>query len=117
MAGAARAGRWSGSAGQRRAGRGGGPTARPVRARPRRVVAELDGPGLLLNDTVRGIAPDLPGLRAYAAAGAAGITEQAAVLIELLEREIDQPVHLFGNSMGGATRLRWPHVGRTWSPP
>ena len=61
--------------------------------------------GLLLNDTVRGIAPDLPGFGRTPALRAAGITEQAAVLIELLEREVDQPVHLFGNSMGGAVAV------------
>ena len=61
--------------------------------------------GLLLNDTVRGIAPDLPGFGRTPLAGAAGITEQAAVLIELLEREVEQPVHLFGNSMGGAVAV------------
>lgn len=61
--------------------------------------------GLLLNDTVRGMAPDLPGFGRTPLAGAAGISEQAAVLIELLEREVDQPVHLFGNSMGGAVAV------------
>ena len=61
--------------------------------------------GLLLNDTIRGIAPDLPGFGRTPLAGAAGITEQAAVLIELLDREVDQPVHLFGNSMGGAVAV------------
>ncbi len=61
--------------------------------------------GLLLNDTVRGIAPDLPGFGRSPLSGAAGITEQVDVLIELLEREVDQPVHLFGNSMGGATSV------------
>ena len=61
--------------------------------------------GLLLNDTIRGMAPDLPGFGRTPLAGAAGITEQAAVLIELLEREVDQPVHLFGNSMGGAVAV------------
>jgi len=61
--------------------------------------------GLLLNDTLRGIAPDLPGFGRTPLSGAAGITEQAAVLVELLEREVDQPVHLFGNSMGGAVAV------------
>ena len=61
--------------------------------------------GLLLNDRIRGMAPDLPGFGRTPLAGAAGITEQAAVLIELLEREVDQPVHLFGNSMGGAVAV------------
>ncbi|MEV5964124.1 alpha/beta fold hydrolase [Kribbella sp. NPDC051952] len=61
--------------------------------------------GLLLNDTVRGIAPDLPGFGRTPIAGAAGINEQAAVLVELLEREIKQPAHVFGNSMGGASAV------------
>ena len=61
--------------------------------------------GLLLNDRIRGMAPDLPGFGRTPLAGAAGITEQAAVLVELLEREVDQPVHLFGNSMGGAVAV------------
>lgn len=61
--------------------------------------------GLLLNDTIRGMAPDLPGFGRTPLAGAAGITEQAAVVIELLDREVDQPVHLFGNSMGGAVAV------------
>jgi pimeloyl-ACP methyl ester carboxylesterase len=61
--------------------------------------------GLLLNDTVRGIAPDLPGFGRTPLSGAAGINEQTDVLIELMEREFDQPVHVFGNSMGGATSV------------
>jgi pimeloyl-ACP methyl ester carboxylesterase len=61
--------------------------------------------GLRLNDTIRGIAPDLPGFGRTPLSGAASITEQAAVLIELLEREVEQPVHLFGNSMGGASAV------------
>jgi len=61
--------------------------------------------GLMLNDTVRGIAPDLPGFGRTPLTGAAGINEQADVLIELVEREFDQPMHLFGNSMGGATAV------------
>jgi pimeloyl-ACP methyl ester carboxylesterase len=61
--------------------------------------------GLLLNDTIRGIAPDLPGFGRTPLAGSTGITEQADVLIELVEREFDQPVHVFGNSMGGASSV------------
>lgn len=61
--------------------------------------------GLLLNDTVRGVAPDLPGFGRTPLSGAAGITEQADVLIELVEREFERPVHLFGNSMGGASSV------------
>jgi pimeloyl-ACP methyl ester carboxylesterase len=62
--------------------------------------------GLLLNDTVRGVAPDLPGFgRTPPLAGAGGISEQADVLAEFMDGEFDQPVHLFGNSMGGAAAV------------
>ena len=61
--------------------------------------------GLLLNDTIRGIAPDLPGFGRTPLSGVTGISEQADVLIQLLEREYDQPVHVFGNSMGGASSV------------
>ncbi|MDX2969431.1 alpha/beta fold hydrolase [Kribbella solani] len=61
--------------------------------------------GLLLNDTIRGVAPDLPGFGRTPLAGVTGISEQAAVLVALLEREFDQPVHVFGNSMGGAASV------------
>ena len=62
--------------------------------------------GLLLNDTVRGLAPDLPGFgRTPPLPGPAGINEQADVLGELMDREFDRPVHLFGNSMGGAVAV------------
>ena len=61
--------------------------------------------GLLLNDTVRGIAPDLPGFGRTPVSGTVGISEQAAVLAELLEHEFDQPAHVFGNSMGGASAV------------
>ncbi|TDO64101.1 pimeloyl-ACP methyl ester carboxylesterase [Kribbella sp. VKM Ac-2571] len=61
--------------------------------------------GLLLNDTIRGIAPDLPGFGRTPLSGVTGISEQADVLIQLLEREYDEPVHVFGNSMGGASSV------------
>lgn len=62
--------------------------------------------GLLLNDTVRGIAPDLPGFgRTPPLDGMGGISEQADVLSELITQEFDQPVHVFGNSMGGAAAV------------
>ncbi|NEA32280.1 alpha/beta hydrolase [Streptomyces sp. SID13031] len=62
--------------------------------------------GLLLNDKVRGIAPDLPGFgRTPPLAGLGGIREQAEVLSQLMDAELDQPVHLFGNSMGGAAAV------------
>jgi pimeloyl-ACP methyl ester carboxylesterase len=64
--------------------------------------------GLLLSDTVRGIAPDLPGFgRTPPAAGLAGITQQAEVLSDLMDTEwgSDEPVHVFGNSMGGASAV------------
>lgn len=62
--------------------------------------------GLLLGDKVRGMAPDLPGFgRTPPLAGPAGISEQADVLSELMDREFDRPIHLFGNSMGGAAAV------------
>jgi pimeloyl-ACP methyl ester carboxylesterase len=62
--------------------------------------------GLLLNDTVRGIAPDLPGFgRTPPLAGIGGIRQQADLLGHLMDAEFDQPVHLFGNSMGGAAAV------------
>ncbi|WP_410784972.1 alpha/beta fold hydrolase [Kribbella sp. C-35] len=61
--------------------------------------------GLMLNDTIRGIAPDLPGFGRTPLSGVPGISEQADVLIQLLEREYDRPVHVFGNSMGGASSV------------
>jgi pimeloyl-ACP methyl ester carboxylesterase len=61
--------------------------------------------GLMLNDTIQGIAPDLPGFGRTPLSGAAGISEQADVLIQLVEREYDRPVHVFGNSMGGASSV------------
>ncbi|MEU8224481.1 alpha/beta hydrolase [Kribbella sp. NPDC048915] len=61
--------------------------------------------GLLLNGTIRGIAPDLPGFGRTPLQGATGIAEQAELLIQLLEREFDEPAHVFGNSMGGASSV------------
>lgn len=62
--------------------------------------------GLLLNDTVRGFAPDLPGFgRTPAVPGLGGIRQQAELLDRLIDSELDQPVHLFGNSMGGAAAV------------
>ena len=61
--------------------------------------------GLLLNDTIQGIAPDLPGFGRTPLTGVTGIAEQAELLIQLVEQEYDQPVHVFGNSMGGASSV------------
>ncbi|GAB2593445.1 alpha/beta fold hydrolase [Kribbella endophytica] len=62
--------------------------------------------GLLLSDTVRGIAPDLPGFGRTPPVGRIGIGAQADVLAELMDKELGaQPVHLFGNSMGGAAAV------------
>jgi pimeloyl-ACP methyl ester carboxylesterase len=62
--------------------------------------------GLLLNDTVRGFAPDLPGFgQTPRLPGIGGIRQQAALLAQLLDKEFDQPAHVFGNSMGGATAV------------
>jgi pimeloyl-ACP methyl ester carboxylesterase len=60
----------------------------------------------MLGDKVRGIAPDLPGFGRTPPLGwPGGISEQADVLSELMDHEFDQPVHLFGNSMGGAAAV------------
>jgi pimeloyl-ACP methyl ester carboxylesterase len=62
--------------------------------------------GLLLNDTVRGLAPDLPGFgRTPPLAGVGGIRQQADLLGKLMDSELDQPAHVFGNSMGGAAAV------------
>ena len=62
--------------------------------------------GFLLNDTIRGVAPDLPGFGGTPPLeGAGGISEQADIVAELMDQEFDQPVHLFGNSMGGAVAV------------
>lgn len=61
--------------------------------------------GRLLNDTIRGVAPDLPGFGRSPLSGITGISEQAALLAQLLKREFDQPAHVFGNSMGGASSV------------
>jgi pimeloyl-ACP methyl ester carboxylesterase len=62
--------------------------------------------GLLLNDTVRGFAPDLPGFgRTPPLPGLGGIRQQADLLGKLMDAEFDQPAHVFGNSMGGAAAV------------
>jgi pimeloyl-ACP methyl ester carboxylesterase len=61
--------------------------------------------GLLLNDTLRGVAPDLPGHGRTPLSGVTGISEQADLLVQLLEQEYDGPAHVFGNSMGGAASV------------
>ncbi|HEY0617069.1 MAG TPA: alpha/beta hydrolase [Kribbella sp.] len=62
--------------------------------------------GLLLNDTVRGLAPDLPGFgRTPPLPGVGGIRQQADLLGKLMDSEFDQPAHVFGNSMGGAAAV------------
>jgi pimeloyl-ACP methyl ester carboxylesterase len=63
--------------------------------------------GLLLADTVRGIAVDLPGFgRSGPDDRPGGITEHAKLLERFIDTEIGTPVHLFGNSMGGADAVR-----------
>jgi pimeloyl-ACP methyl ester carboxylesterase len=58
--------------------------------------------GWLLADAVRPMAPDLPGFgRTPPLPGPAGIGEHAEVVLDLID-SFDRPVHLFGNSMGGA---------------
>ncbi|GAA1547097.1 alpha/beta hydrolase [Kribbella lupini] len=63
--------------------------------------------GLLLGDTVRGIAPDLPGFGGTPPAAHGRIDDHADVVAELWDAEFgDEPVHLFGNSMGGSIAVR-----------
>jgi pimeloyl-ACP methyl ester carboxylesterase len=63
--------------------------------------------GLLLADTVRGIAVDLPGFgRSAPRHTPGGITEYAELLARFIDTEVRKPVHLFGNSMGGAIAVR-----------
>jgi pimeloyl-ACP methyl ester carboxylesterase len=63
--------------------------------------------GHLLSDSVRGIAPDLPGFGRTPPAARGGINDQADVVAQLWDAEFgDEPVHLFGNSMGGAIAVR-----------
>ncbi|MBB5837257.1 alpha/beta fold hydrolase [Kribbella italica] len=62
--------------------------------------------GLLLSDTVRGIAPDLPGFGQTPPAARGGINDQAEVVGRLWDAEFgDEPIHLFGNSMGGSVAV------------
>jgi pimeloyl-ACP methyl ester carboxylesterase len=62
--------------------------------------------GHLLSDTVRGIAPDLPGFGGTPPAARGGISDQADVVAELWDAEYgDEPIHLFGNSMGGSVAV------------
>jgi pimeloyl-ACP methyl ester carboxylesterase len=74
--------------------------------------------GHLLSDSVRGIAPDLPGFGRTPPAARGGINDQADVVAQLWDAEFgDEPVHLFGNSMGGACGWRtWPRCPlRGWA--
>lgn len=63
--------------------------------------------GLLLADTVRGVAMDLPGF-GHTEPGPApsGLAEHGELLERFLDAEFDQPVHLIGNSMGGSIVVR-----------
>jgi pimeloyl-ACP methyl ester carboxylesterase len=74
--------------------------------------------GLLLADAGRGVAPDLPGFgRTPPRTSPGGITEHATLVESFLDQEYDEPVHLFGNSMGGAIAVhlaaRRPDLVRT----
>jgi pimeloyl-ACP methyl ester carboxylesterase len=74
--------------------------------------------GLLLADAGRGVAPDLPGFgRTPPRTSPGGITEHATLVESFLDQEYDEPVHLFGNSMGGAISVllaaKHPELVRT----
>jgi pimeloyl-ACP methyl ester carboxylesterase len=62
----------------------------------------------LLSQDVRAVAPDLPGFgrSGPAASGDYSPQGQADFLAEFVERTFSEPVHLFGNSMGGAISLQ-----------
>ena len=62
----------------------------------------------LLSDDVHAVAPDLPGFgrSGPAASGVYSPQGQADFLAEFVERTFAEPVHLFGNSMGGAISLQ-----------
>ena len=64
--------------------------------------------GMMLSPWLDGVALDLPGLRPFraGAAGATSIGGFADLVIAYLEKSGRGPVHLFGNSMGGAISLR-----------
>lgn len=73
----------------------------------------------LMSDRVHGIAPDLLGFgrSGPAASGDYSPQAQAAILASLVEQRFAEPVHLFGNSMGGAIALqlagRYPDLIRS----
>ncbi len=74
--------------------------------------------GLLLADAGRGVAPDLPGFGRTPPRGSpGGIAEHAALVESFLDDRYDEPVHVFGNSMGGAIAVhlaaRRPDLVRT----
>lgn len=62
----------------------------------------------LLSDDVHAVAPDLPGFgrSGPAASGVYSPQGQADFLAEFVQRTFAEPVHLFGNSMGGAISLQ-----------
>lgn len=62
----------------------------------------------LLSDDVHAVAPDLPGFgrSGPAASGVYSPQGQADFLAEFVQRTFPEPVHLFGNSMGGAISLQ-----------
>jgi len=62
----------------------------------------------LLSDRVHGLAPDLPGFgrSGPAAAGEYGPQAQARVVAALIRERFAEPVHVFGNSMGGAIAVQ-----------
>ena len=62
----------------------------------------------LLSDRLHALAPDLPGFgrSGPAASGDYGPRAQAEALAALILQRFAEPVHLFGNSMGGAVSLQ-----------
>ncbi|MEZ5185416.1 MAG: alpha/beta hydrolase [Candidatus Nanopelagicales bacterium] len=62
----------------------------------------------LLSDRLHAVAPDLPGFgrSGPAPSGDYGPRAQAVVLADLIRQRFAEPVHLFGNSMGGAISVQ-----------
>ena len=94
-----------------------GRAGRSLRARTGRFVDELDRPGRHCSpSTSNGHALDLPGFgRSEPIDGYDfRLATHARVVIGYIESLGPGPVHLFGNSMGGAITLMVASAGPTW---
>ncbi len=105
MAGPHGAGRRRGPAGQRDARCGEGPSAGALRARSRRLVAELDRARPPAERHGPGHRARPPGFGRTPRPGSAASASRPTYWSSCWTTEFDQPVHLFGNSMGGAAAV------------